>query len=146
MKAFHKYLEQDQKEVFFVARADSLPELFKECALAVEGAAISTETVQPKEQIKILGENATAAGLLFDFLDELVFFKDYKQLVFGNFEIDINEAAEKGDKFSLTCLAKGEKIHYIRHEPKADIKSVDKQRFKLENTERGWKAQVLLKI
>src|SRR3989338_10600244 len=106
MKAFHKYLEQDQKEVFFVARADFLKELLKECALAVEGAAISTETVQPKEQIKILGENATAEGLLFDFLDELVFFKDYKQLVFGDFDINVNEAAEKGDKFSFTCMAK----------------------------------------
>lgn len=142
MKPFHKFLDHTA-DVFFVAKADTLPALFNECALAVEETMVDVSRVKPKEKVKILGESASVESLLFDFLDELLFFKDYKQLVFNSFEIDIKE--EQGKQI-LTCHASGEKIDFTRHDPKVDVKAITMHEFKVEKVKDGWKAQVLIDI
>ncbi|MBI2668427.1 archease [Candidatus Woesearchaeota archaeon] len=142
MQAMHKFLDHTA-DVFFVAKGNTLPELFEQCALAVEETMVEVEKVQPKEKVRILGEEKAVDKLLFDFLDELLFFKDYKQLVFSKFEITIDE---KEGKYHLTCLASGEKIDYIRHEPKVDIKAITRHEFKVEPVKDGWKAQVIVDI
>lgn len=142
MEAFHKFLDHTA-DVLFVARGFTLPELFRECALAVEETMVDVKEVKTKSKIKILGEEKTVQELLFGFLDDLVFFKDYKQLVFSKFDITIDE---KDGKYLLTCIAQGEKIDFTRHDPKVDVKAVTMHLFKVEQSENGWKAQVLLDI
>ena len=142
MKPLHKFLDHTA-DVFFVAKADTLPALFNECALAVEETMVDVAKVKMVDTVKILGESATVESLLFDFLDELLFFKDYRQLVFSKFEIEIQE---KEKKFSLVCSAQGEKIDFSRHEPKVDVKAITMHEFKVEKVKDGWKAQVLIDI
>ena len=142
MKPLHKFLDHTA-DVFFVAKAETLPALFNECALAVEETMVAVSKVKLKEKVKILGESAKVESLLFDFLDELLFFKDYRQLVFSKFEIDIQE---KEGKYSLVCQAQGEKIDFSRHEPKVDVKAITMHEFKVEKVKEGWKAQVLIDI
>ena len=91
---FHKFLDHTA-DVFFVAKAETLPELFNECALAVEETMVDISKVNPKQKVKILGEDIKIEGLLFDFLDELLFYKDAKQLIFSKFEIEIKERDRK---------------------------------------------------
>src|SRR3990167_9295909 len=114
MKPFHKFLDHTA-DVFFVAKAETLPALFNECRLAVEETMVNIKKVKPGRQEKILIEGENIERLLFDFLDELVFFKDYQQVIFSKFEIHIEE---KGGKYQLSCLASGEKLDLTRHEPK----------------------------
>ncbi|MEK6899566.1 MAG: archease [Nanoarchaeota archaeon] len=142
MKAFHKFFDHTA-DVLFVARADTLPELFNECGLAVEETMVDVAKVQPKQKVKILSENAKIDSMLFDFMDELVFFKDYKQLVFSKFDITIKE---KEGAYSLTCIAHGEKIDVVRHEPKVDVKAVTMHMFEVVKDAQSWKAKVLLDI
>lgn len=142
MNPFHKFLDHTA-DVFFVAKADTLPALFNECALAVEETMVEVSKVKLKEKVKILGESEKIESLLFDFLDELLFFKDYRQLVFSKFDIDIKES---GGKYSLICYAHGEKIDFSRHEPKVDVKAITMHEFKVEKVKEGWKAQVLIDI
>lgn len=142
MNPLHKFLDHTA-DVFFVAKADTLPALFNECALAVEETMVDISKVKLKERVKILGESDKVESLLFDFLDELLFFKDYKQLVFSKFEIDIKESS---GKYSLVCQAQGEKIDFSRHEPKVDVKAITMHEFKVEKVKEGWKAQVLIDI
>ena len=142
MKPFHKFLDHTA-DVFFVARGNILKELFEQCALAVEETMVNLEKVKPGHQEKILVEAKKVDGLLFDFLDELLFFKDYKQLVFSRFEIEIKEA---DGKFELVCTAHGEKIDFSKHEPKVDVKAITRHLFEVKQDEKGWKAQVLIDI
>lgn len=142
MEAFHRFLDHTA-DVMFVAKADNLPELFNHCALAVEDTMVEVDNVKAKTKIKILGEDDKVEGLLFSFLDDLVFFKDYKQLVFSKFEITIEE---KNGKYVLQCFAYGEKIDHTRHEPKVDVKAVTMHLFKVEKIGETWKAQVILDI
>ena len=142
MQALHKFLDHTA-DVLFVAKGNTLAELFEQCALAVEETQVEIELVRAVEKVKILGEDAKIERLLFDFLDELVFFKDYKQLVFSKFEITIEE---REGKYHLICFASGEKIDYIRHQPKVDVKAITMHLFKVEQVKDGWKAQVLVDI
>lgn len=142
MKPLHKFLDHTA-DVFFVAKAETLPELFNECALAVEETMVNVKKVKAVKTEKILGEDAKIDGLLFDFLDELLFFKDYKQLVFSKFEIKIEE---KDGKYHLTCVASGEKIDFTKHEPKVDVKAITRHMYEVKQVEGGWKAQVLIDI
>ena len=142
MQPMHKFLDHTA-DVFFVAKAATLPELFRECALAVEETMVEVEQVKPKQKTKILAEADKIQNLLFDFLDDVVFFKDYKQLIFSKFDIDIKE--ENG-KYTLVCFAYGEKLDILRHKPKVDVKAITMHEFKVEQVKDGWKAQVLVDI
>jgi|SRR3989344_2939859 len=142
MKSFHKFFDHTA-DVLFVARGDTLPELFRECALATEETMVDVEKIEPKQKIKILVENKDIEGLLHDFLEELVFFKDYKQLLFSKFDIEIQE---KKDGYSLTSHAYGEKLDVSRHDPRVDVKAVTRHEFEVVKDKQSWKAKVLLDI
>ena len=142
MQAFHKFLDHTA-DVFFVAKAETLPQLFEQCALAVEESMVDVTKVKAKQKQKILVEHEKIEGLLFDFLDELLFFKDYKQLVFSKFEITIEE---KNGKQELLCFASGEKLDLTRHDPRVDVKAITMHMFEVKQVDKGWKAQVLIDI
>jgi len=141
-RPFHKFLDHTA-DVFFVAKANTLPELFEQCGLAVEETMVDLSKVLSKQKIKILGEDKEIDRLLYDFMDELIFFKDYKQLMFCKFEINIEE---KDGKFVLTCFASGEKLDIARHEPKVDVKAVTMHQFEVKKIDKGWQANVILDI
>lgn len=143
-KAFYKFLDHTA-DVMFVAKAATLPELFEQCALATEETMVDIAKVKPKVSEKILVEEKTVEQLLFSFLDELVFFKDYKQMMFSKFEIQI-QGLSTGNGYELKCLAWGEKLDLTRHNPKVDVKAVTMHLFKVEEVPSGWKAQVILDI
>ena len=141
MKAFHKFFDHTA-DVLFVARADTLPQLFEQCAFAVEETMVEVTKVQPKKKIKILAESKDVEGLLYDFLEELVFFKDYKQLLFSKFEIIITE---KEGGYDLICQAYGEKLDVVRHDPRVDVKAVTMHDLRIWN-DKGYHARIILDI
>jgi len=139
---FHKFLDHTA-DVLFVARADNLVDLFKECALATEETMVDVKTVKPKQKGQtILAEADRLDWLLYDFLSDLVLFKD-QQFVCSKFDLEITET--KGH-YELKCIPYGEKLNYALHHPDKDVKAVTMHLLKVEHDEKGWKAQVLLDI
>lgn len=79
--------------------------------------------------------------LLFQFLQELLFFKDAEQLLLRVSEIRI----ENQNAFhKLTAEAYGERINPDKHELLVDVKAVTLHRFTVGQTPRGWEATVIL--
>ena len=142
MKPTRKYLEHTA-DILFQAEAETLPELFEQCAFAVEESQFDLSTVELNEEVKFKKENKQIDLLLFDFLDELLFYKDSEMLVLSEFKIDI---IEEDDKFILDCKAFGEKIDQEKHQPEVDVKAITMHEFKVEKKGDGWFAQVLLDI
>lgn len=141
MKANRKYLEHTA-DILFQAEAPTLGELFEQCALAVEESQVKLKNVGCREKKEIAGENKKIDLLLFDFLDDLLFYKDAEQLIFSQFDVAIEE---KEGKYKLKCLAYGEKLSE-KHEQKVDVKAITMHKFEVEKTEKGWKAQVLIDV
>jgi SHS2 domain-containing protein len=142
MKANYQYLEHTA-DVLFEAEAPSLGELFEQCGLAVEEAQVELKGFGTDNQKKIKGKNSKLEYLLFDFLDDLLFFKDSEQMIFSKFDCKIEE---KEGKFVLECVAYGEKIDPEKHEQKVDAKAITMHMFEVKKVEGGWKAKVLVDI
>ena len=81
--------------------------------------------------------------LLFDLLQDLIYHKDTEQLLLRVQEIRI---AQKDSQWTLTGEASGERLEPNRHQQRADVKAVTLHHFKLEQTDQGWMATVILDI
>ena len=130
-------------DVLFEAKAPTLNELFKQCALALEDTQVHIENVETREEIEIKGKNKKIDLLLYDFLDDLVFYKDAESLVFSQFSITI---AQEGEDYTLHCKASGEKIDVEKHQPKVDVKAITLHLFEVKEIAGGYSAKVLLDI
>ena len=81
--------------------------------------------------------------LLFNYLQELIYYKDAEALLLLPERIEIRESE---DGFALRSTLKGEEIDVARHEQRVDVKAVTLHRFKLEKTSDGWRALVILDV
>jgi SHS2 domain-containing protein len=81
--------------------------------------------------------------LLFDFLQQLLFFKDAEGLLLRLESLSIEPAAEG---FRLRAEAAGEAADPARHELGTDVKAVTLHRFRLRQTAGRWQATVILDV
>ncbi|HLD01082.1 MAG TPA: archease [Candidatus Nanoarchaeia archaeon] len=143
MQPFYKFLEHTA-DVLFEAEAGTLEDLFIQCALAAADSQVDINRIKPKVKQHIAIKHKDIERLLFDFLDDLIFYKDSKQLIFTKFDLKIRQL--KDGIYSLDCQAHGEKLSHTKHDPKVDVKAVTMHLFEVKKTPRGWKAKVLLDI
>ncbi|HLC51792.1 MAG TPA: archease [Candidatus Nanoarchaeia archaeon] len=141
MKSY-KFIEHTA-DVLFEAKGNNLNELFEQCALALEDTQVDINLIKPIETLKITGKNKRIDLLLFDFLDDLLFYKDSKQLLFSQFDLDVREV---NGQYQLTCQAYGEKLDLSKHDPKVDAKAITMHLFEVKKTAKGWQAKVLVDI
>jgi SHS2 domain-containing protein len=126
-------------DVAFKARAKTIEELFVECAIATEEVMVNTKGVKPTVKKSIFLSSEAMDKLLFDWLSELVYYKDAEGLIFSKFDVEI----KKNNNYELTAVASGEKIDRERHELRADIKAITWHMFELKQTKTGWTAQII---
>ena len=138
----YKFFEHTA-DVMFEAYGRSLNEVFENAALAVFDVQCNLRKVKNKLKKKIRLKNDNAEDLLFDFLEELIYLKDAKYLLFGKFDVKIKEI--KGE-FFLECIAYGEEINPDKHELKTDVKAITLHEFFLKKTKNEWRCRVLLDI
>ena len=142
MKPAYKFLEHTA-DILFQAKAETLGELFEQCALAVEESMIKLKQIQPKKEIKIKGKNLKLEYLLFDFLNDLLFYKDAQQLLFSKFKCTVKETK---NGYELTGSAFGEKLNPDKHEQKVDVKAITMHMFEVKKKGKSWMVQVLIDI
>jgi SHS2 domain-containing protein len=81
--------------------------------------------------------------LLFNFLQEVIYYKDAEMLLLAQFRLKI----EKKDKeYELTGDAYGEVLDPLRHEQLVDVKAVTLHGFQVVQSQKGWKAFAILDI
>ena len=141
----YDYLEDiGTADIAFEATGRDLPELFTAAADATMNVMIDNlEAIEPRETRCIALKNDAIDMLLFDFLQELIYFKDADRLLLRVREVQIDE---KEDAYSLNATTVGEPLDPARHQQRADVKAVTLHDFRVEKTEGGWKARVLLDI
>ena len=131
-------------DIAFQASGNTLEEVFQVSGDATINAMIENiEEIQPKETRNFHIENDELDLLLFNFLQELVYYKDSELLLLRTQEIKIYE--ENG-QHQLNAVMIGEKLDRDRHEQRVDVKAVTLHRFKLEKTAEGCTALVILDI
>ena len=141
---FHYLEDIGTADIAFEATGRDLPELFTSAADATMNVMIENlDTIEPRETRRIELKNDEIDILLFDFLQELIYFKDAERLLLRVREMRIDE---KEGAYSLKATTAGELLDAGRHQQRADVKAVTLHDFRVEKTEGGWKASVILDI
>ena len=131
-------------DIAFSAWGKDLKETFVAAADATMNVMVEElESIEPKERRELKLENDQLDMLLFDLLQELIYYKDAEELLLRVRQIEIEE---KDHRHLLKGVASGEKIDRNRHRLRVDVKAVTLHLFRLEKTEKGWEALVILDI
>ncbi|HLC51427.1 MAG TPA: archease [archaeon] len=129
-------------DVAFEATGKTLEELFESAALATTNVMIrNLESIKPKVKKTVKIQASDVENLLHKFLSEIVFLKDAKRLVFISYKLKIDEK-----KNSLEAVLYGDKLDRNKQIHIVDVKAVTWHLFKVEKTQKGWRAQVILDI
>jgi SHS2 domain-containing protein len=120
-------------EGVFVAAADATMQVM------VEDLA----SIQPVVERAITLENTSLEMLLFDFLQELIYYKDAETLLL---RVPTLRIAHQDHGYVLHAQGSGERLQPERHHTRVDVKAVTLHRFALHKTDDGWEAFVILDI
>jgi SHS2 domain-containing protein len=131
-------------DIAFRATGKDLQEVFKAAGDATINTMIEDlDSIEPKETRTFSLENDELDLLLFNFLQELVYYKDSELLLLRASQIEFEE---KDGKYQLSAVVQGETLDRDRHQQGVDVKAVTLHRFQLEKTNDGWTAMVILDI
>lgn len=135
-------------DVAFEATGQTLAEMFESAGLAVTNTMVKDlGTVKTGATKKIALEAETLDRLLFDFLQEFVYWKDKSLLIFSKIKVKIDEPTKRNKNYFLTASLSGEKISMKKHEMLVDVKAITWHLFKVEHSAtRGWKCHVILDV
>jgi len=123
-------------------------ETVEECFVAAAEATMNVmvgdlETISQDQSREIHVESDAIEMLLFELLQELIFYKDAERLLLRVSDLWINQ---NGDQFFLSAQARGEELNMEKHELVVDVKAVTLHRYRVEETPQGWEAMVILDI
>jgi SHS2 domain-containing protein len=131
-------------DVAFQAWGGTAEELFVDAAEAVMNVMVADlDTIAPRQHRLITVTAADHEMLLFELLQELIFYKDAEQLLLRVTAVRISGAAEG---LALEAAAAGEILDPGKHDLGVDVKAVTLHRYKVERNDRGWQAMVILDI
>ncbi len=141
----YRYLENEMTaDIAFEVYAANLPDVFRDSADAVTNVMVENiDSIVLQESCSIDLSNEQLDLLLFDLLQQLIYFKDTEQLLL---RIDEIEVIRRENKWWVHAVAKGEKIDLERHITGADVKAVTLHEFSLERIAELWRAHVILDI
>lgn len=131
-------------DVAFQAWGETVEQMFIAAAEATMNVMVADlEKIEPLESRQIEIESDALDMLLFNFLQEIIFFKDAEQLLL---RIEDAQVEHENELYSVRATGWGEKIDPGRHELIVDVKAVTLHRFKVEQTCRGWETFIILDI
>ena len=131
-------------DVAFKASGATLEELFAASVDATVNCMIEeVESIaaQTTRTISIGAESIEM--LLFQLLQEIIFYKDAEELLLRSSRISIDQ---KQKRCSLSAKLTGEKIDTQKHKLSVDVKAVTMHRFNVRQITGGWEATVVLDI
>ncbi|GAB4377534.1 MAG: archease [Elainellaceae cyanobacterium] len=131
-------------DIAFHAWGNDLEGVFKSAGDAVINTMIDNlEAIVLTETRKFELEDDALDLLLFNFLQEFVYYKDSELLLLRPQQVQI---APKASGYSLNAITQGERLDRDRHHQRVDVKAVTLHQFQLQKTDQGWTAQVILDI
>ncbi len=129
--AFEAYGQS--KEEMFIAASDALMNVM------VEDLGTITERLWREVAV----EAETLEMLLFQFLQEFIYYKDAEQLLLRAARMRFKE--QKG-MWTVTARAYGERLDPGKHPLNVDVKAVTMHQFRVRENNGKWEARVVLDI
>lgn len=116
-------------DIGFKAYGESLNEAFENAGLAIFNIISDTSNVEPKKEISFKIRSEDEISLLYDFLEELLFYHEIEFMLFSEFHVEID------DMLQLRATIRGEAIDWDRHERKTEIKAITYHKMDIRKTD-----------
>jgi SHS2 domain-containing protein len=121
-------------------RAADLNTLFAEAGLALQSVLVEdVAAVRPLRRLDVRLPADELDYLLFDWLKALLYHFDTEKLLFGRFEVKVSDAG-------LEANAWGETMDPARHDLAHEVKAITYHELKVEKSDAGWLAEVIVDI
>lgn len=127
-------------DIGFRVHADSLANLFGECARALQFIILDPANVQSNDAIQLSAEGSDYESLLVNWLNEVLYYIDSQRLAFNSFEISHLE--ETG----IECMARGERRNPVKHPAKLVVKAVTYHQLRITHSAEIWSADVYVDV
>lgn len=126
-----------KKFEYFEATADiglkaygkDMNEAFENAGLAIFNIISDTSNIDPSIEIEFEVASEDDVSLLYDYLEELLFYHETEFMLFSEFQVEIDE------NFHLKARIKGEEINWDRHERKTEIKAITFHKMAVRKTD-----------
>lgn len=126
-----------KKYEYFEATADiglraygnDMNEAFENAGLAIFNIISDTSLIIPERKIEFEVTSEDDVSLLYDFLEELLFYHETEFMLFSRFDVEIDE------KFHLKAVIYGEAIDWNKHERKTEIKAITFHKMEVNKTD-----------
>ncbi len=120
-------------EEMFISATDAL----------VNVMVVDPDAIRKKIEIPIHLQSENMEMLLYELLQEIIFYKDAEQLLLRALMLQIDDAE---DSSRLDGTLWGEKLDPSSHDFIVDVKAVTFHRYRVEKTEAGWEAMVVVDV
>ncbi|MEQ1793872.1 MAG: archease [Nitrospira sp.] len=141
--SFHFLDDVALADLAFDAEGDSIQELFAAASNAVMEAMADPSTVGATWERRVEHADGDLAALLFDWLSDLVYWKDAAGVVFSRAAISL---AQEGDRWTLIATMIGEPVNQVTQELRNDVKGVTKHLYRLQQENGRWNVRVVLDV
>jgi SHS2 domain-containing protein len=130
-------------DLAFEATGESLEEVFRAATQALLESMADPATVPGEWERTIERSGADHSALLFDWLSEVVYWKDAAGVVFREAPLTL---AREGDVLLLRARLIGAPVDRNSQELRNDVKGVTKHLFELKQKQGLWSATVVLDV
>ena len=130
-------------DIAFEAEGESVEEVFRAATQALIETMANPATVQGRWERTIEQRAVDLSALLFDWLSEVVYWKDAAGVVFREAPLTLTE---DGEVWLLRARLIGAPVDQQTQELHADVKGVTKHLYELKQTGGRWKVCVVLDV
>jgi SHS2 domain-containing protein len=131
-------------DLAFEASGDTLQDVFQGATNAVIESLANPATVGSEWQKALAREDEDPAALLFEWLSDLVYWKDADCVVYSR--SDVRLAHGENGLWKLHARVYGDPVKALKQELRADVKGDTKHLYRLVREGGGWKAGVVLDV
>ncbi len=130
-------------DLAFEAEGDSIEELFLAATDALLESLADPSTVAVTWKREIIQVNSDLSELLFDWLSDLVYWKDAAGVVFHDADLSV---VQEGITWRLAAVLRGAPVDQTTQTLRNDVKAVTKHRYEVKQRGAHWYAQVVVDV
>jgi SHS2 domain-containing protein len=130
-------------DLAFEVSGDSLPDIFQGATNALIEAMADPATVGTTWTQQVHRQEGDPAALLFDWLSDLVYWKDAASVVFSRAVLKLQDEA---GVLRLDATLFGERVNPEVQILRADVKGVTKHLYDVSRAGERWKARVVVDV
>ncbi len=116
-------------DIGFKAYGNDLNEAFENASVAMFNIITDTANVRPTKEFKFEIDSEDEVSLLYDYLEELLFYHEVEFMLFSEFHVEID------DNLHLEARILGEEIDWQKHERKTEIKAITFHKMDVRKTD-----------